>query len=169
MKTQSYVLSAPALRSIDGGQTWDTFSTMHGDHHDMWINPVNSKNLIIADDGGASVTFDNCQSWSLENGMPTAQFYRVNIDNNFPYRLYAGQQDNSSVRIPSLVLGSYSIGERDWTYSAGGESAFLAFDPNNPDVVLGGSYLGTIEALFPKASGGTNIMAAPINYIGRGN
>ena len=162
-----YVMSAPALRSIDGGKTWETFSTMHGDHHDFWINPYNAKNLIVADDGGASVSFDNCQTWSLENNMPTAQFYRVNIDNHFPYRLYGGQQDNSSVRIPGLVLGGSSITERDWTYSAGGESAFLAFNPDDPNVVLGGSYLGTIEALFPDAKAGTNIMAAPINYIGR--
>jgi photosystem II stability/assembly factor-like uncharacterized protein len=162
-----YVLSAPALRSIDGGKTWESFSAMHGDHHDMWINPNNAKNLVIADDGGASITFDRCKSYSLLNNMPTAQFYRVNIDNNFPYRIYGGQQDNSSVRIQSLALGGYGINEQNWTSSAGGESAFLAFNPDDPTLVLGGSYLGTIEALNTKAYAGTSVMAAPINYIGR--
>lgn len=162
-----YVLSAPALRSIDGGKTWESFSAMHGDHHDMWINPNNSKNLVIADDGGASITFDRCKSYSLLNNMPTAQFYRVNIDNNFPYRVYGGQQDNTSVRIQGMALGRWGISEQNWTYSAGGESAFLAFNPDDPTLVLGGSYLGTIEALNTKADAGTSIMAAPINYIAR--
>lgn len=162
-----YVLSAPALKSIDGGKTWESFSAMHGDHHDMWINPNNSKNLVIADDGGASITYDRCKTWSLLNNMPTAQFYRVNMDNHFPYRMYGGQQDNSSVRIQHLALGGWGIGEPHWTSSAGGESAFLAFNPDDPTLVLGGSYLGTIEALNTKANAGTSVMAAPINYIGR--
>ncbi len=73
--------------------------------------------------------------------MPTAQFYRVNVDNLFPYNLYGGQQDNSTVRIASIGSGG-GISERDWSSTAGGESAFLAFDPDNPQLVMGGSYLG---------------------------
>lgn len=162
-----YVLSAPALRSIDGGATWERLPGWHGDYHDLWINPTNSKNMVIADDGGASISFNRGKAWSLQSQMPTAQLYRVNADNQFPYRLYAGQQDNTSVRIASLALGRWEIGERDWDYSAGGESAFLAFDPDNPSVVLGGSYLGTIDALYPAQQASTNIMAAPIQYLGR--
>lgn len=163
-----YVMSAPALRSIDGGKTWEHLSGWHGDYHDVWINPTNNKNLIIADDGGASISFNQGKTWSLiSNNMPTAQFYRVNADNAFPYRLYGGQQDNSSVRIENLALGSWGISERNWSPSAGGESAFLAFNPDDPALVLGGSYLGTIEALNVNAHAGTNIMAAPIQYLGR--
>jgi photosystem II stability/assembly factor-like uncharacterized protein len=162
-----YVLSAPALRSIDGGKTWERLSGWHGDYHDLWINPTNAKNLVMADDGGASISFNRGNTWSLQSQMPTAQLYRVNADNLFPYRLYAGQQDNTSLRIASLALGRWEIGVRDWDYSAGGESAFLAFDPNDPQVVLGGSYLGTIEALHPNLQASTNIMAAPIQYLGR--
>jgi hypothetical protein len=99
--------------------------------------------------------------------MATAQFYRVNTDNLFPYNLYGGQQDNSSVKISSLALGSSGIDEHNWSASAGGESAFLAFDPNNPRYVMGGSYLGTIEILDTKAKASTQIMAAPIQYLGR--
>lgn len=162
-----YVLSAPALRSVDGGRTWSRLRGTHGDFHDLWINPNNPKNLCIANDGGAAISFNRGKSWSRQDNMPTAQFYRVNADNAFPYRIYGGQQDNTSVRIAHQQLGSYSIDQRSWTASAGGESAFLAFDPDNPRYVLGGSYLGTIEALDTKADAGTRIMAAPIQYLGR--
>ena len=162
-----YVLSAPALRSIDGGKTWENIDGPHGDYHDLWINPNNPKNMVIADDGGAGITFNRGATWSTQANMPTAQFYRINVDNDIPYNIYAGQQDNSSVKIASMAMGGYGITERHWTASAGGESAFLAFDPDDPRYVLGGSYLGTIEALDSKAAAGTNIMAAPIQYLGR--
>lgn len=162
-----YVLNASAQRSIDGGKTWSKITGTHGDYHDLWINPYNSKNMIIANDGGAAISYNYAKSWSPQNRMATAQFYRVNTDNLFPYNLYGGQQDNSSVKISSLALGSGGIDEHNWSASAGGESAFLAFDPDNPRYVLGGSYLGTIEILDTKAKASTQIMAAPIQYLGR--
>jgi len=162
-----YVLSAPALRSIDGGKSWERITGTHGDYHDLWINPDNPRNLCIANDGGAAISFNGGDSWSTQDNMPTGQFYRINVDNQFPYRIYGGQQDNSSVSIAHRELGSWSISTDSWEASAGGESAFLAFDPDNPTLVLGGSYLGTIEALNTKAKAGTNIMAAPIQYLGR--
>ncbi|MEM6769890.1 MAG: glycosyl hydrolase, partial [Bacteroidota bacterium] len=105
-------------------------------------------------------------SWSRKDNRSTAQFYRVTVDNSFPYRVYGGQQDNTSVRIASQEFNSGGIGFRSWDASAGGESAFLAFDPDNPRYVLGGSYLGTIEVLDTEAKTGTNVMAAPIQYLG---
>jgi photosystem II stability/assembly factor-like uncharacterized protein len=162
-----YVMSAPFLRSIDGGKTWEDLSVAHGDYHDLWINPDDSNNMVLADDGGASISFDFGKNWSSQNIMPTAQFYRISTDNLFPYHIYGGQQDNTSVKIASLVMGDGSIGERNWTASAGGESAFLAFDPDNPRFVLGGSYLGTIDVLDTKTNQSTQIMAAPIQYLGR--
>lgn len=162
-----YVLNASAQRSIDGGKNWSTITGTHGDHHDLWINPNNSRNMIIANDGGAAVSYNYAKSWSPQNRMATAQFYRVNTDNLFPYNIYGGQQDNSSIKISSLALGSRGINEQNWSASAGGESAFLAFDPDNPRYVLGGSYLGTIEILDTKAKASTQIMAAPIQYLGR--
>lgn len=162
-----YVLSAPALRSKDGGKTWENLSGTHGDYHDLWINPTNSKNMVIANDGGAAVSVNFGKTWSTQSNMPTAQFYRINVDNQFPYRIYGGQQDNTSVSIAHRELGSGGISPASWTASAGGESAFLAFDPDDPRYVLGGSYLGTIEVLDTKAKAGTNIMAAPIQYLGR--
>ena len=162
-----YVMSAPALRSIDAGKTWEDISATHGDYHNLWINPANSKNMIIADDGGAAITFNQGKTWSSQHNMPTGQFYRINVDNQFPYRIYGGQQDNSSVSIASRSLGSSGITASNWASSAGGESAFLAFNPDDPRFVLGGSYLGTIEVLDSKSNAGTNIMAAPIQYLAR--
>jgi len=162
-----YVLSAPSLKSIDGGKTFDDFADTHGDYHDLWINPNNGKNMIISDDGGSAITHDGGKSWSSQDILPTAQFYRINVDNEVPYNIYAGQQDNTSVKIASQAISAGAITERNWSYSAGGESAFLAFDPNNPRYVLGGSYQGTIEVLDTKTKSRTNIMAAPIQYLGR--
>jgi photosystem II stability/assembly factor-like uncharacterized protein len=161
-----YVLSAPALRSRDGGRTWEMLSGTHGDYHDLWINPDNPTNFVILNDGGAAITFNGGRSWSAQSNMPTAQFYRINVDNQFPYRIYGGQQDNTSVSIATRELGSGGITTASWTASAGGESAFLAFDPNNPRYVLGGSYQGTIEVLDTQARASTNVMAAPIQYLG---
>ena len=162
-----YVMSAPALKSIDGGATWENISATHGDYHNLWIHPTNASNMIIADDGGAAITFNGGSSWSSQQNMPTAQFYRINVDNDFPYNIYGGQQDNSSVKIASRSLDGGGINTTNWGSSAGGESAFLAFDPNNPRYVLGGSYQGTIEMMDMKSRASTKIMAAPIQYLGR--
>ncbi|MBC6996238.1 glycosyl hydrolase [Neolewinella lacunae] len=160
-----YVLSADMLRSIDGGKSWEEIAGPHGDYHDLWINPHNPKNMVLADDGGASITFNRGETWSTQSNMPTAQMYRVNVDNHFPYRIYGGQQDNTSVRLSTRSLTSGGPDQTNWEASAGGESAFLAFDPDNPRYVLGGSYLGTIDILDTEAGTNTNIMAAPIQYL----
>ena len=161
-----YVMSASALRSADGGKTWESISGTHGDFHDLWINPNDPDNFIISNDGGSAVTFNGGKSFSTQSNMPTAQFYRINVDNQFPYRIYGGQQDNTSVSIASRELGSGGIGPSSWTPSAGGESAFLAFDPDDPKYVMGDSYQGTIEVLNVKANASTSVMAAPIQYLG---
>ena len=162
-----YVLSAPALRSKDGGKSWERITGTHGDYHDLWINPNNTKNMVIANDGGAAISYNFGETWSSQDIMPTAQFYRINVDNLTPYNIYAGQQDNSSVKIASMNATGYSISERNWTAAAGGESAFLAFDKDNPKQTVGGSYLGTIEVLDMETKASTQIMADPIQYLGK--
>ncbi|HEV7347135.1 WD40/YVTN/BNR-like repeat-containing protein [Telluribacter sp.] len=160
-----YVLNSPALKSIDGGKTFSrVFTTTHGDYHDLWINPKDSKNLVSGNDGGAAVSFNGGKSFSPQNAMPTAQFYRISVDNVFPYRVYAGQQDNSSVMIASRTTNGAGITEKDWEASAGGESAFLAFDPDAPRYVMGGSYQGTIELLDLQNKEGRGVMVSPIQY-----
>ena len=162
-----YVMSAPALRSEDGGETWEVLPELHGDYHDLWINPANSKNIVAADDGGAGISFDYGKTWSTQENMPTAQIYRINADHLFPYNIYGGQQDNTSLKIASLSVGRSGITREDWTYAAGGESAFLGFDPDHPRYVMGGSYLGTIDLLDMETKSETHVMAAPIQYLGR--
>jgi photosystem II stability/assembly factor-like uncharacterized protein len=159
-----YVLNSPGLKSIDGGRSWSNIGGTHGDFHQLWINPRNDKNMVISNDGGAAVTFDGGASWSSQNNQATAQFYRVNADNLFPYNIYGGQQDNTSVMIASRNTTGATIGEKNWNYSAGGESAFLAFDPDSPDHVMGGSYQGTIEVMDRSTGETKPIMIAPIQY-----
>ena len=159
-----YVLNSPGLMSIDGGKSWTNLSGTHGDYHDLWINPDNSRNMIIANDGGAAVTVNQGATWSSQDRMPTGQFYRVNTDNLFPYNVYGGQQDNSTVKIQSRNVDGAGIDEHNWQASAGGESAFLAFDPEDPRYVMGGSYQGTIEVLDTQTGETRKVMAAPIQY-----
>ncbi len=100
-----YVLSAPALRSDDGGKTWETLSGTHGDYHDLWINPEQSEQLRHLERRRRGDHLRQGQELEHAEQQPTAQFYRINVDNQFPYRIYAGQQDNTSVVIASRELG----------------------------------------------------------------
>ena len=138
-----YVLNAPFMKSIDGGKTFEKKSTPHGDHHDHWINPKDNKNMINGNDGGATVTFDGGESWSSILNQPTAQFYRVTTDNLTPYRIYGGQQDNSTVAIASETFDR-GIGLDDFYPVGGGESAHIAFDEDNPRLVYATTINGTL-------------------------
>lgn len=141
-----YVLAASMVRSDDGGVTFREVETPHGDNHDLWINPNNNQWMVQGNDGGANVSFDGGESWSTQNNQPTAQFYRVITDNVFPYRLYGGQQDNSTVRIPSRTLEN-GISIRHFSAVSGGESAHIALDRDDPRLIYGTSLLGTISVL----------------------
>lgn len=138
-----WVLNAPIMKSIDGGVTFEKKSTPHGDHHDQWFNPDNSDNMINGNDGGATITFDGGESWSSIMNQPTAQFYRVATDNQFPYRIYGGQQDNSTVSIASRTFDR-GIGHEDYYSVGGGESAHITFDENNPRLIYATSINGTL-------------------------
>ena len=136
-----YVLNVSYGVSTDGGKTFTLKNAPHGDHHDLWIDPYNNMRLAIADDGGGQISNDGGENWTTYFNQPTAQFYRVTTDNAFPYRIYGAQQDNSTIRINHRTSSS-SITERDWEPTAGGESAHLAPDPKNNDIVFGGTYKG---------------------------
>jgi photosystem II stability/assembly factor-like uncharacterized protein len=155
-----YVLNAPMMKSIDGGRTFQNIRVGHGDTHDLWINPNNNQNMILGDDGGGEITFNGGKSWSPLNNQPTAQFYRVNVDNLFPFRVYGGQQDNSSMVIKSRN-NSFGITEQDWFEGPGCESAYIAFDPNNPVLMYGGCYQGNIDVLDTRTNERKDIMQYP--------
>lgn len=161
-----YIMNAPLMKSIDGGRTFTSIAVPHGDNHALWINPNNSQNLINGNDGGANISFNGGRSWSTQQNQPTAQFYRVNTDNKFPYRVYSGQQDNSSVGQLGWDPAGFVLDWKSWDVRAGCESAFLAFDPNDPRYTYGGCYQGIIEE-HDAATGKTrNIQVWPALGLG---
>ena len=162
-----YVMNVSFWRSEDGGKSFDRYRTPHGDHHDLWIDPENNNRMIVADDGGAQVSNDDAMSWSTYMNQPTAQYYRVATDNSFPYNILVAQQDNSTQRVAHRV-NSGGIGERDWEASAGGESAHLAANPDNPDIVYGGSYGGYLTRLDHSSGETRSINVWPNNPMGHG-
>jgi len=162
-----YVLNVRYHKSTDGGKTFNTFNAPHGDHHDLWIAPENSQRMIIGDDGGAQISYDGGETWSTYYNQPTAQFYRVTTDNSFPYRIYVAQQDNSTIRIKHRSDGN-TIDEDDWEETAGGESAHIAVDPKNNDIVYGGSYGGFLTRVNHKANTVRGINVWPDNPMGYG-
>lgn len=153
-----YVMNVSYGISKDGGRTFQLKNAPHGDHHDLWIDPDNNLRMAIADDGGAQISNDGGNNWTTYHNQPTAQFYRVSTDNHFPYRIYGAQQDNSSVRIPHRTNGN-AVEEKDWVALAIGESAHLAPDPLNSEVVFGGDFKGymTMQDLETGQERSTNV------------
>ncbi|MEZ4810894.1 MAG: glycosyl hydrolase [Allomuricauda sp.] len=131
---ECWVMNSFAMKSIDGGKTFTGNPGSHVDHHDLWINPHNSDIMINANDGGASVTYNGGKTWSTVMNQPTGQFYRALTDNGYPYRVYSGQQDNSTIAIDSRSMDD-GIGEMHWNIMRAGESSTVAVDPNNPRYV----------------------------------
>ena len=163
-----YVLNVGFHKSTDGGHSFERIGTPHGDHHDLWIDPLNNSVMIIADDGGAQVSLNGGSDWSSMMNQPTAQFYRVITDNHFPYRIYGAQQDNSTVRIASQSFGYGGISEEDWEPTAGGESGWLAPDPVNNEIVYGGSYGGYLERVNHETGEIRRVDIWPDNPMGWG-
>jgi photosystem II stability/assembly factor-like uncharacterized protein len=153
--------------STDGGKSFEQNYAPHGDHHDLWIAPDDNMRMIIADDGGAQISYDGGENWSTYMNQPTAQFYRVTTDNHFPYRIYGAQQDNSAIRIQSRAQRG-KITEEHWESTAGGESAHLAPDPQDNDIVYGGSYGGFLTRFNHHTEQNRAINVWPDNPIGYG-
>ncbi|MEJ2204053.1 MAG: glycosyl hydrolase [Gemmatimonadota bacterium] len=129
-----WVLNSGAMKSIDGGATYTRIPDSHVDHHALWINPDDSDIMINGNDGGASVTLNGGETWSSVMNQPTGQMYRVMTDDQYPYRVYSGQQDASGIVIDSRSLGD-GIGQTHWTTIRSGESATVALDAENPKYV----------------------------------
>lgn len=162
-----YVMNVSYGVSTDGGKSFTLKNAPHGDHHDLWIDPENNNRMIIADDGGAQVSNDGGNNWTTYFNQPTAQFYRVTTDNHFPYRIYGAQQDNSTIRILHRTSGN-AITERDWEETAGGESAHLAPDPQNSDIVYGGTYKGYMMRYDHELGQTRSVNVWPDNPAGSG-
>ena len=155
-----YVTNINFLKSIDGGKTFSRIRVRHGDTHDLWIDPGDTQRMILGDDGGAEITNNGGQTWTTQDNQPTAEIYRVIADDRFPYWVYGGQQDNTTVAIPSGVRGG-AITQMDWHDVGGGESAWIAPDPRNLDIVYAGSYGGSITRYDHKTGETREIVAWP--------
>ena len=131
-----FVNSTSFFESPDGGKNWQRRSVPHGDNHDMWINPKNPKIWIQSNDGGANVTQDDGRSWSTQLNQPTAELYQVAVDDATPYWIYAGQQDNSTIAVPSLPPYSWGVDQPAalWKQIGGCETGPAIPKPGDPGI-----------------------------------
>ena len=161
-----YVLNTGFYKSNDGGRTYTGIGVPHGDNHDLWIAPDDPNRMIESNDGGANVSFNGGRSWT-EQDQPTAQFYRVALDNDFPYNVYGAQQDNSTVRIASRTNeGGITTG--DWYDVGGGESGWIAPSPKDSNIVFAGSYGGLTTRYDRRTGQLRDINPYPNNPMGAG-
>ncbi len=162
-----YALNTSFYRSIDGGHTFKAIPTGHGDNHDLWIANDDPNRMIESNDGGANITFDGGKSFSTVMNQPTAQFYRVALDNDFPYHIYGAQQDNSTVETASRGNGG-AITESDWHEVGGGESGWIAPDPTDSRYVYAGSYDGLLTRYDGRTGARRDVTVWPDNPMGSG-
>jgi photosystem II stability/assembly factor-like uncharacterized protein len=134
-----YVTNLQMWKSTDGGTTFGEVTTRHGDNHDLWIDPKDPSRMIEGNDGGANISFNGGATWSTIYNQKTAQFYRIDVDNQYPYRVYGTQQDNTSISVPSASEWGV-ITLADCSYPGTGESGFIAVDPRDHNIV----YVGAI-------------------------
>ena len=163
-----YILNTGSYRSIDGGKTFTQLSTPHGDNHGLWIDPTNPKRLINSNDGGADISTDGGLHWTSQDNQPTAQFYHVIVDNQFPYHIYGSQQDNTSVGIASAT-NHFGIDRTDWNPVGGCESGYIAPYPRDANIVYAGCYDGSITEFNKDLGTEREMNAWPLNPMGHGD
>ncbi|MFW6206705.1 MAG: VPS10 domain-containing protein, partial [Gemmatimonadota bacterium] len=154
-----YVLNVQFWRSRDGGEEWESISVPHGDNHDLWIDPTDNLRMIEANDGGANVSLNAGSSWTGQL-YPTAQMYTISTTSHYPYHICGGQQDNSTVCVPSDGNGSY------W-YSAGGcESGWVQQHLVDPELFYAGCYGGQLTAYDQETGQARSVQVWPVNPMG---
>ena len=161
-----YVLNVAFLKSTDGGRNFTNIGVPHSDNHDLWIAPSNAQRMIESNDGGANVSTNGAKTWTAQD-QPTAQFYRVALDQDFPYNIYGAQQDNSTVRIASRTNG-FAITDKDWYDVGGGESGWIAPLPTDSSIVFAGSYDGLLTRDDHRTGQQKNVDVYPDNAMGAG-
>ncbi|MEL7123388.1 MAG: glycosyl hydrolase, partial [Bacteroidota bacterium] len=161
-----FIMNVNILKSVDGGKSFARVNIPHGDNHALWINPNNSDIMVEGNDGGACVTLNGGDTWSTLYNQPTAELYRVTVDNDFPYRVYAAQQDNTTISIPSRF--SETLDPFQEMYAVGGgESGHIAVDPRNPNLIYAGNYIGQITRLDRDKRHAKDVVAYPQMHDGQ--
>jgi photosystem II stability/assembly factor-like uncharacterized protein len=163
-----YMLNTGLFRSRDGGKTLELLPAPHGDHHGLWIDPINPQRMINGNDGGATISVDGGKSWTTQYNQPTAQFYHVATDNQFLYYVYGAQQDNSTVAIASRADDGY-IGRQHWYDVGGGESGYVVPDPRDPNIIYAGSGGGLMTRLDRRFMQAQDVTVWPVDYSGHGD
>ncbi|MBI4538380.1 MAG: glycosyl hydrolase [Gemmatimonadetes bacterium] len=160
-----YVMNGGLYRSVDAGKTFQPVQVPHGDVHGLWINLLDPRKMIVANDGGAQVTLDGAETWSTMLNQPTAELYAVAVDNLFPYRVYGAQQDNSTITVPSWTAAG--IDPIQFWYSVGGcETGPVALHPDHPNLIYAGCYGGVIERANLETQEVRRVMVYPQLQLG---
>jgi len=160
-----YVVNVGFYKSIDGGKNFSRVGTPHSDNHALWINPDNPRIMIEGNDGGACVTLNGGETWTTQLNQPTSEMYRVTVDNQWPYRVYGAQQDNSTLSVPSLPQAD-QVPEQEWFSVGGGESGHIAIDPRNPNIIYAGNYIGQITRFDRERWHRRDVVAYPQMHDG---
>ncbi|MFP4228384.1 MAG: WD40/YVTN/BNR-like repeat-containing protein [Salinivenus sp.] len=161
-----YSLNVEFLKSVDGGKSFESKGVPHGDVHDLWLNPDNPDRMVVGNDGGAQVTVDGADTWSTMYNQPTAEVYSVTVDDEFPYRVYGPQQDNSTIRLPSWSEGSIHP-KSNWTEVGGCETGPVALHPDRPHLVYSGCYGGHLSRWNEETGQSRNVMVYPQLQLGQ--
>ena len=161
-----YASNTGFYKSVDGGKTFDErLYTQHGDNHGVWINPNDNKIMKNCNDGGANVSLNGGETWSTQLNQPTPEFYRLTVDNQFPFRMYAGQQDNSTISVPSRGLPALTPFQ-NWFNAGGTECSDIAVHPTDPNIIYSTGYSG--EFTYKNLTTGEEYQRTPYVHLTEG-
>lgn len=164
-----YVPSVPLLRSLDGGRSWgkdrpeNLAENVHVDHHAIWINPADSRHILLGNDGGLAISYDFGETWDVFENLPLAQYYAIGVDMEDPYNIYGGTQDCGSIKIPSNGPTGY-ITRDDWVSVGGGDGMYNQVDPEDSRWLFNSSQLGAMQRVDQKT--GTRTFIRPVRPKG---
>ncbi len=158
----------PMLKSLDGGQTVRSVKGGGWDYHDVWIDPKDTKRMIVGSDAGVSISIDGGETWDRPP-LPIAQFYHLSVDTRVPYRVLGSLQDRGTASGPSNSLSGAGILLSDWYTVGGGEAGQVVADPADPDAVWAGEYLGYISRWNGRLRQAAHVGVYPESGAGHGS
>ncbi len=154
----AYQGGAPFFKTIDGGKTWQQVQGIpHSDHHAIWVDPHDGKHLVIGNDGGLDVSYDQGDTWEYVNTLPVGQFYSISADMRKPYFVCGGLQDNGSWCGPSATRSNNGILNSDWFRIGGGDGFYTQNDPTDWTILYWESQDGATSRVDLRAGRSTSI------------